>query len=202
MVGKFKSLGMIKDEAVKDEIINQAQKLFKQFGLKKTTMDEIAAACGKAKSTLYHYFKNKDEVFDAVLFKELQHLRAAVKANVDQESGLKEKLKTYFRTFHRETIHKINLFRILKPELKSEIEKSNRFNNVIEFEKAFISQLIVDGVDRNEFSGISKSDIPWFSEIILVAFLGIVRYSIEKEGEFDESKFNKVTDVLIPRIFT
>jgi len=191
----------MKEESVKEEIIIQAQKLFKQYGLKKTTMDEIAAACGKAKSTMYHYFKNKDEVFDEVLRMELQNLRALVKEKVDQETTLTEKLKTYSLTFHRETINKINLFRILKQELKSEIEKSDRFNTVIEYEKTFISRIISDGVDNAEFSGMSKNDIPWFSEIVLVAFLGIVRYSIEREGEFDEAKFNKVTDVLIPRIF-
>jgi len=40
-----------KDEIVKNEILFQAQKLFQQYGLKKTTMDDIALACGKAKST-------------------------------------------------------------------------------------------------------------------------------------------------------
>ena len=43
-----------KGDRVREEILVQAQILFQQYGLKKTTMDEIAAACGKAKSTLYH----------------------------------------------------------------------------------------------------------------------------------------------------
>jgi len=193
---------MIKDEQIKEEIIIQAQKLFKQYGLKKTTMDEIAAACGKAKSTMYHYFKNKDEVFDEVVLRELQSIRIVVKDKVNEQTSLREKLIVYFHTFHMETLDKINLFRILKQEVKKEIDKSNRFNIVIEFEKAFVSQLILQGYYQGEFSGLSTKDIPWFSEIVLVSFLGIVRYSIEKEGEFDEMKFKKVTDILIPRIFT
>jgi len=193
---------MIKEELVKEEIISQAQKLFKPFGLKKTTMDEIAAASGKAKSTLYYYFKNKDEVFDAVLISELHHLRALVKIEVEQASSLNEKLKAYFQTFHRETMDKINLFRILKQELKSEFEKSDRFHKVIVYETDFIANLISDGYDTGEFRGIDKNDIPWFSEILMVAFIGIVRYTIEREGVFDENKINKATDVLISRIFT
>lgn len=193
---------MIKDELVKEEIIDQAQQLFKQYGLKKTTMDEIAAACGKAKSTMYHYFKNKDEIFDEVIQKELHNIRQIVKENVDQQSTLIEKLKSYFFIFHKETLNKVNLFRILKQELKSEIEKSNRFENVIEFEKAFVGGLLTQGIEAGELTSIQPEDIPWFSEIMLVAFLGIVRHSIEKEGEYDEDKFLKVTDVLIPRIFT
>jgi len=193
---------MIKDDAVKQDIINQAQRLFQQYGLKKTTMDEIAAACGKAKSTMYHYFKNKDEVFDEVIHNELQNIRIIVQQNVDQKTTLIEKLKVYFFVFHKETVQNFNLFRILKQELKSEIEKSNRFDVAIEFEKNFIGGLITDGYENEEFSGIVKEDIPWFSEIILVAFLGIVRHSIEKEGIYNEGQLTKVIDVLIPRIFT
>ncbi len=48
---KSRMMSISKDEIVKGEIVTKAQKLFQQFGLKKTTMDEIAEASGKAKST-------------------------------------------------------------------------------------------------------------------------------------------------------
>lgn len=193
---------MTKDELVKTEIINQAQFLFKQYGLKKTTMDEIAAACGKAKSTLYHYYKSKEEVFDEVLQKELFNLRSIVNAKVEQKTKLKEQLIAYFITFHKETLNKINLFRVLKQEIKSGLSIADRFSMAIEFEKDYVSGLIESGYDRGELNGISKEDIPWFSEVILVAFLGIVRHTIEKDGEFDEENLNRVAELLIPRIFT
>ena len=55
---KTKLVGMVKNSEteIKDEILEEAQKLFRQFGLKKTTMDEIATACGKAKSMLQIVF--------------------------------------------------------------------------------------------------------------------------------------------------
>ncbi len=192
---------MTKDEIVKTEIIAQAQKLFKQFGLKKTTMDEIAAACGKAKSTLYHYFKNKEEVFDEVLKLELLNIRTVVSIEVDKQADFINKIKTYFRVFHQETLNTINLFRILKQEIKSELIKSSRFNNVIDFEKKFLSGIILSGFQKGKFSELQEDDIPWFTGILLVAFMGIVRYSVESDGDFDEAQFDKIADVLIPRIF-
>jgi len=191
-----------KDIRVKNEITNCAQGLFKQFGLKKTTMDEIAAACGKAKSTLYHYFKSKEEVFDAVLDKELKNIRRTVNEFVDQQTTLQEKLHAYFITFHQETLDKMNLFRILKQELKSELANGSRFNSIIDFETNFVAGLLNEGFEKGEFTEIEKEDIPWFAEVMVVSFLGIVRYSVEKEGEFDTDKLHKVSDVLISRIIT
>ena len=36
-----------KDELIREEILKVAQKLFQQYGLKKTTMEDIAKALGK-----------------------------------------------------------------------------------------------------------------------------------------------------------
>lgn len=190
-----------KDILVKNEITNCAQHLFKQFGLKKTTMDEIAAACGKAKSTLYHYFKSKEEVFDEVLNKEMLSLRQIVDNQVKSKSTFQEKLKAYFETFHKEAINKMNLTRILKQEIKSEIVNTNRFTDIIQFETNYVANLMKEGFKNNEITSIDEKEIPLFSEILVIAFLGIVRYTIEKEGIFDIDNFNKVTGMMIPRLF-
>jgi len=195
-------MGETKDILVKNEIINCAQGLFKQFGLKKTTMDEIAAACGKAKSTLYHYFKSKEEVFDEVLEKEMKSLRLLVNEEVMKQTSFNDKIKTYFEIFHNETINKMNLFRILKQEIKSEIVNTSRFNDVIEFETNYVADLMNSGYDNEEITGIEKEDIKMFAEILVVAFLGIVRYAIEKQGTFDMDNFNKITGMFIPRVFS
>lgn len=192
---------MKKEDTVKDEIILQAQKLFMQFGVKKTTMDEIAEACGKAKSTLYHYFKNKEEVFDAVLLKEVSNLRKTVSEKVTKEIGIKNKMKVYFLTFHAEAISKLNLLRVLKQEIKKEISKSDRFNDVIKFEADYVANLLKNAYKLGDFTDVDENDIPWFAEIAVVAFLGIVRYSIEKDGELDQESFVKVAEVVIPKIF-
>ncbi|OYW78704.1 MAG: TetR family transcriptional regulator, partial [Sphingobacteriia bacterium 32-37-4] len=47
---------MVKEEIFKEDIIREAQKLFQAYGLKKTTMEDIAKALGKGKSTLYYYY--------------------------------------------------------------------------------------------------------------------------------------------------
>lgn len=196
----YQNEGLNKDEFVKDEIIIQAQKLFMQFGLKKTTMDEIAMACGKAKSTLYHYFKNKDEVFDAVLDKEIKSLRTVVNEEVSKQTSLKGKLHSYFITFHQETIHRINLYRIIKPELNIELSAKDRFNKVLDFEINYVNSFIEKGIENKELTGIEMEKSRWFTELMLVAFLGIVKHSVNKENEIDINELNLVAEVLISRL--
>ncbi|PZR32764.1 MAG: hypothetical protein DI538_19000 [Azospira oryzae] len=54
---------MEKVDIAERDIINSAKKLMQQYGLKKTTMDDIAKAAVKSKSTLYYYFKDKEDIF-------------------------------------------------------------------------------------------------------------------------------------------
>ena len=190
-----------KDILVKNEITDCAQKLFKQYGLKKTTMEDIAETCGKAKSTLYHYFKSKQEVFDEVLNKEMLSLRKLVDDNVKSKNTLQEKLSAYFETFHKEAINKLNLSRILKQEIKAEIVNTSRFADVIHFESHYVNKLLVDGYNNGELTDVNIEDMPLFSEVMVVSFLGIVSYTFEKVGEFDINNFKKVTELLIPRVF-
>ena len=48
----------------KERILKVAEEFFAQFGIKKTTMDEIAKKVRIGKSTLYYYFKSKTHIFN------------------------------------------------------------------------------------------------------------------------------------------
>lgn len=52
-----------KEDFVKMQIIEASKTVFRDHGYKKATMDHIAKASEKGRSTLYYYFKNKNEVF-------------------------------------------------------------------------------------------------------------------------------------------
>ncbi|WP_423127093.1 TetR/AcrR family transcriptional regulator [Gaoshiqia sp. Z1-71] len=190
-----------KDEIIKNEILIQAQKLFQQFGLKKTTMDEIAAACGKAKSTIYYYYKSKEEVFEAVILLEMVNLRKFVKNKVEEHKRLEDKIRTYVVEFHKEVIKKVNLYRIIRQDHLAENKARGIFNRMVDYEKSYIIRILEDGYDAGEYRDIAREDIPWISEIFLAAFYGTVEYIVEKDGYFDEEKLVKITDVLVPKLF-
>lgn len=192
---------MDKDEIVKNEIILEAQKLFRQFGVKKTTMDEIAAACGKAKSTLYHYFVSKEDVFDAVIEFEMVNLRKHVKNHVEEFKNVTDKIKAYTIEFHREVVNKANLYRIVRSDDLAESRVKLYFHRMMEYEKSYISRILEDGYDVGEFTGVNREDISWVAEIFLAAFYGVVKYSVEKDGTLDEDKLIKTAELFVPKLF-
>lgn len=51
----------------KQELVTTATEVFLKYGYKKTTLDDVADAVGMQKSSLYHYFKNKDDLFRATV---------------------------------------------------------------------------------------------------------------------------------------
>ncbi len=191
---------MNKDELIRQEILLQAQKLFQQYGLKKTTMDDIATACGKAKSTLYHYFTNKDEVFDAVIRMEIVNLRKHVKNKVEDHRGMIDKIMAYIVEFYREVLNRANLYRIISQEHAAEVTARRYFMEMMNFEQAYITRILEDGYDAGEYRNVNPEDIGWIAETFLAAFYGTVLYTMEKEGFFDESKIIKAVQYFVPKL--
>lgn len=58
------------DSAKRRQIIEGARAIFRALGFDAASMGEIAKAAGVSKGTLYVYFKDKDELFQAIVDKE------------------------------------------------------------------------------------------------------------------------------------
>lgn len=64
------------------EILQAALRLYRQFGPDKVAMDDVAKAAGRSRTSLYYYYKNRDEIFrasvDAIVLEVGKDLRKAV----------------------------------------------------------------------------------------------------------------------------
>ena len=56
-----------KPEERRQEIVATARELFQKKGYENTAMQDIMGALGIAKGTIYHYFKSKEELLEAVV---------------------------------------------------------------------------------------------------------------------------------------
>lgn len=56
----------------RDRILQVAREVFFEAGFNAATMSTIAARLGGSKATLYAYFKNKDDLFDAIIADQCQ----------------------------------------------------------------------------------------------------------------------------------
>lgn len=61
----------------RQEIMEAAAKSFSLFGYKATTMDQVAKIANVGKGTIYTFFANKEELFNAIVLKMIEEMRAA-----------------------------------------------------------------------------------------------------------------------------
>lgn len=67
----------------KIRIQEKANDLFRRYGIKSITMDEIATQLGASKKTLYQYFSDKDELVEAVVRNTIRFAQEVCDANRD-----------------------------------------------------------------------------------------------------------------------
>jgi AcrR family transcriptional regulator len=166
-----KTINPKKDELIKAAIIEAARRVFQKWGLKKSTMEDIAEEAGKGKSTLYYYFKSKEEIFDIVLRGETDRILANAKAAVEHEPETKEKLKKYIISTLTEMRKNANVYSIVRGEIKGNkllIEKLKK--ELIVREESFVRGLFRDGIRTNELKFINPDEI----DIAAKAFVGIL----------------------------
>lgn len=76
------------------KIIDAAYRCFDQYGIRKTTIDDIASSAGVARPTFYTYFDGKDDVVDyirrAESLKANQEIRQRMKKHKSFEDALTE----------------------------------------------------------------------------------------------------------------
>jgi AcrR family transcriptional regulator len=79
----------------REAILDVAQACFLEQGFAATSMSTIAARVGGSKGTLYNYFKNKEELFAAMMQRICSDLQATL-FDVEPESGGAEARLTHF----------------------------------------------------------------------------------------------------------
>lgn len=84
-------------EEKRQEIVQNAIDVFCERGYYDTTFAHIAKACGMARTTLYQYFDNKDEIFTQVMLEVLGDLERECRSIVDQPGiSVIDKIKLIF----------------------------------------------------------------------------------------------------------
>ncbi|MDF1572173.1 MAG: helix-turn-helix domain containing protein [Bacteroidales bacterium] len=96
---------VVKSE-IRADIVSVARKVFSRKGFRQTTMDEIARAARMGKSSIYYYYKSKEDIFEAVVVKEAQELKRQLIKVISSGNTPIDRLRDYimFRLYHVKTV--------------------------------------------------------------------------------------------------
>lgn len=76
-------------------IVDVAAGLFATAGLRRTTMETIAAAAGRGRRTVYMYFSNKAEIYEAVVETEIRNITVPLSGLARSDDSLSLILSRY-----------------------------------------------------------------------------------------------------------
>lgn len=177
---------------IKNTITEAAKKLFARFGLAKTTMEDIARASNKGKSTLYYYFKNKEDVFACVITDEINGLKSAINQAVTGEGDPCLKLQLLVATRLEYLLCKTDEYTAIREDyLKNYAFIKGLLDEYSAWELATIRDIIRYGREKNVFDVLDTDAV---SKVFFLAFKGLEHPWM---STFTEDELERTSSLLV-----
>ncbi len=140
-----------KKNAARENILKIAREIFSKYGYKKTTLDDIANAVRKGKSSLYYYFESKEDLFQAVITKEANILAHELEIVINRNTDPVEKLRDYILTKLTTFRSLANFYHAIENDVTAvefieEVKKRYEQDEI-----RMIKRILIEGVRKNEF---------------------------------------------------
>ena len=150
-------------EEKKQEIIEKAKEVFAKRGYYNTNLSDISKSCGMGRTTIYQYFKNKDEIFYHTVGKTLLDIQQKVESIVEEDSlTFIEKLKKLVFELASEYEH--NYIFVLLAEIWIIIKRVNNeiqkcIKEYTDNLKESITKLILEGIEAEEIKPLDSESM-------------------------------------------
>lgn len=141
-----------KDE-VREHLVQAARQVFMRYGFKKTALDDIAKEARKGKSTIYYYFKSKDEIFKAVIEAEAEIRNQTIDEQVSAVEDPQQKLRTYIFVRLLSLKKVDNYYEAIKNDLLDNLYFINSLRiKHLDSEVTFVKNLLLEGIDKGVYT--------------------------------------------------
>ena len=169
----------------KTMLIEVARGLFAKNGKKNITMNDIAKASKKGRRTLYTYFNNKEEIYKAVIDKELYTIIERLEKVSSQKCEPDVKLTNHILAHLDAVKNVVNKNGSLSADFFHDIYEVERKRRKIDVKEiALLKAIVTEGIEKNIFK---RMDIDLSSIIIFYAIKGLevpyIRQNISAEFE-------------------
>jgi len=138
------------------EIFDASAHLFLDKGFHETTMREIADATGIGKSTLYDYFKSKDDIMISYFENELQQITDSAHEIMNQEQSVIEKLRKIMQMHLEYLVDNKNFY--LKLTIESQrlsLQSQQRIQTRRHAYQDMLRNLIEEGIRQGELRPVN-----------------------------------------------
>jgi AcrR family transcriptional regulator len=169
---------------IQERIRHKADELFRRYGIRSVTMDEIAAQLGMSKKTIYQYYTDKDQLVDAVAVDEIQFSQeCCTRDSASAENAIEE----IFKVMEFVEV----MFRNMNPSMLHDLEKYHPvgFKKFLEHKNKFLYEMVKKNIERGIKEELYRPEI----DIEIMARYRLESMMLAFNSElFPVSKFNLV----------
>ncbi|KPH13272.1 TetR/AcrR family transcriptional regulator [Chryseobacterium sp. ERMR1:04] len=182
------------NENFKTQVITAAQKLFQERGLGMVTMEDVAKAVGKGKSTLYYYFKSKEEIFNAVLDSEISDVVVETLKRLSLHDIFLDKLKAFAHTKFEMVQKRKSLYKAMEAGMDAEAfsqymeAKKQIHQKYLQKEILILQQVFFNAMQRNEIPEMDLDQTEKKIFLFLSSIRGINREFVVHGNPDDDGK--------------
>lgn len=195
-----KTVAALETDPVLAQIMDAAYEQFLRFGYRKTTMEDIAKAAGKGKSSLYYYFKNKEEIFQATVWKHSGEVMTITERALEGITSLKEQILTTVRTrcnVMYEKYGKLSVVAAEIPELVLTMPWFREFTmeRVESHFCGLFRRFFSEAAQRGEIRNLSEAEVQLFARMFSMASLGMeLPLLLKMPANFVDEKMEQLID--------
>ena len=142
----------MKKDQIREKIITAAGNVFGRHGFKEARMEKIAGEAGMGKSSLYYYFISKEELFEAVVEREAEHLKNLIIRATKDITDPYRRMKMYVIARMKAFNESINLYTAVKTNYLDHLQFIEKVR--IKYDKEemkMVEGILKDGVRNNRF---------------------------------------------------
>jgi len=170
---------MNKKDTVKLKIGEAAMQCFSKFGLEKTTLDDIARVIGLNKSSLYYYYKNKEEIFIEVAVKEGEQYILSLQEQTMKKKGVEKQVWYYLESRFNYYTNVLNMNRVSTESLNKLLPRFfELYDALMKREKIFLTSLIKKGIENGEIKNADANKLG----SILINLSDALKHSVEQKA--------------------
>jgi len=187
-----KAFTQSRKEIIRRNLVNKGREYFIKYGLKKTSVDELAKATGISKGSFYTFFNSKEALFLAIHEESESKLQEELMQKFELIKDPYERLRAFFKSSFQ-IIEEDPLLRLVFNS--KEMESLSWFMSSEEYEEhfhrdiSFLSDLIKHWQEQGI---IRKVDVTAASYMIASVY-----YVILQKESMGEETYKKVTDMLV-----
>jgi AcrR family transcriptional regulator len=154
---------------LREQILDTAKSLFIQQGYHGLAMRQISDELGVSKAALYYHFKDKEELFLAIISNNLNEIESAIDLIRSKQVSYREQIVLFVEYVLEQPAEQRAMIRLASQEM-SQLSATSRKKFDKTYHDQFIGKLqaiFQAGVENGEFRSIDSAIVTW-------ALLGIM----------------------------